>query len=270
MAKKRKVKRSVLVATSIVAFFIIYGLAFYAGTYLDNKDKPKTEAKDEEIEIDKRSLINQLNSKKKIYISNGDVENIKIEEVYWEDVKFELTKFAKVRKPEKFNPTYTGYSDDGVRFSTDLSLFRIYTVKEEVYYKIPVSEKTRFEKVLNKCIYTSFDFIKQYKTWKNVKVTYKNESKTIHKWKYDDLAYKMSSKRTVGKVQPEKNKERSKYNFTIDIQGDNYTLKIETMGKHYIKISSDKGEAYYEVSIAMFDYLRDVIFKLPPDSDDSE
>ena len=45
----------------------------------------------------------------------------------------------------------------------------------------------------------------------------------IHKWKYDDLAYKMSSKRIVGKIQPEKNKERSKYNFTIDIQGDNYT-----------------------------------------------
>ena len=80
----------------------------------------------------------------------------------------------------------------------------------------------------------------------------------------------MSSKRIVGKIQPEKNKERSKYNFTIDIHGDNYTLKIETMGKDYVKISSDKGEAYYEVSIALYEYLREEIFKLPSDSDDSE
>ena len=269
MAKKRKVKKSVLVAISIVAFFIIYGLAFYAGTYLDNKDNPKVENKEEE-EIDDRPLMKQLNSKKKIYMSNQEIENIKVDETYWDEVKYELTKFSQVRKSEKFTPIYTGYSDDGVRFSTDLNLFRIYTVNQEVYYKIPVSEKTQFEKVLNGSIYTSFDFVKKYKTWKSVNVSYNDQKKTIHKWKYDDLAYKMSSKRIVGKIQPEKNKERSKYNFTIDIQGDNYNLKIETMGKDYVKISSDKGEAYYEVSIALYDYLRETIFKLPADSDDSE
>ena len=269
MAKKRKVKRSVLVIVSIVAFFVIYGLAFYAGTYLDNKDKPKVEVK-EEVETDNRPLMNQLSSKKKIYMSNGEVENIKIDEVYWEDIKYEFNQFSKVRNPDKFEPTYTGYSDDGVRFSTDLNLFRIYTVNQEVYYKVPVAEKTKFESLLNGSIYTSFDFVKKYKTWKNVSVSYNDQKKTIHKWKYDDLAYKMSSKRIVGKIQPEKNKERSKYNFTIDIQGDNYTLKIETMGKDYVKISSDKGEAYYEVSIALYEYLREEIFKLPSDSDDSE
>lgn len=269
MAKKRKVKKSVLVAISIVAFFIIYGLAFYAGTYLDNKDNPKVENKEEE-EIDDRPLMKQLNSKKKIYMSNQEIENIKVDETYWDEVKYELTKFSQVRKSEKFTPIYTGYSDDGVRFSTDLNLFRIYTVNQEVYYKIPVSEKTQFEKVLNGSIYTSFDFVKKYKTWKSVNISYNDQKKTIHKWKYDDLAYKMSSKRIVGKIQPEKNKERSKYNFTIDIQGDNYNLKIETMGKDYVKISSDKGEAYYEVSIALYDYLRETIFKLPADSDDSE
>ena len=70
----------------------------------------------------------------------------------------------------------------------------------------------------------------------------------------------MSSKRVVGKVQPEKSKDRSKYNFTIDIQGEDYNLKIETMGPYYVKITSDKGLAYYEVSIALYDYLRDEIF----------
>ena len=34
------------------------------------------------------------------------------------------------------------------------------------------------------------------------------------------------------------------------------TLKIETMGEDYVKISSDKGEAYYEVSTALYEYLK--------------
>ena len=81
MVKKRKIKKSVLVAISIVAFFIIYGLAFYAGTYLDNKDRPKVESKEDE-EIDNRPLMKQLSSKKKIYMSNEEVENIKVDEIY--------------------------------------------------------------------------------------------------------------------------------------------------------------------------------------------
>ena len=145
MAKKRKVKKGVIVAISIVAFFIIYGFAFWAGTYLDNKDNPKVETKGDE-EIDERPLMKQLSSKKNIYMSNEVVENIKVDETYWEEVKYELTKLSQVRKSDKFTPIYTGYSDDGVRFSTDLNLFRIYTVNQEVYYKIPVSEKEQFEK----------------------------------------------------------------------------------------------------------------------------
>lgn len=267
MAKKRKIKKKVLVVISIVSFFVIYGVAFYLGTCLDNKDKPKVEVNEDES-VDERPLMTQLSSKKNIYISNEDIENIKVDETYWDEVKYELTKLTEIRKPDSFTPTYTGYSDDGVRFSTDLSVFRIYTVNEEVYYKIPVSEKTNFEKVLNGSIYTSFDFVKKYKTWESVTISYEDQKKTIYKWKYDDLVYKMSSKRMVGKIQPEKDKERSKYNFTIDIKGDNYDLKIETMGKDYVKISSDKGEAYYEVSIVLYDYLRDTIFKLPSDSDE--
>ena len=81
---------------------------------------------------------------------------------------------------------------------------------------------------------------------------------------------KCHQKELLVKYNQKRNKERSKYNFTIDIHGDNYTLKIETMGKDYVKISSDKGEAYYEVSIALYEYLREEIFKLPSDSDDSE
>ncbi|WP_296646143.1 hypothetical protein [Romboutsia sp. 13368] len=269
MAKKRKLKKSVLVGMSIVVFFIVYGIAFYGFTYLENKDKPKTEVS-EETKEDNRDLMTQLKSKKKIYMSSGDIKNIKVEEIYWDEIKYELTKLSKVRNQEKFTPTYTGYSDDGIRFSTDLDFFRIYTVNQEVYYKVPVAEKNKLDTLLNGSICTSFDFVKQYKTWKSVEISYNNKTKTIHKWKYDDLVYKMSAKRTVGKVQPEKNKDRSKYNFIIDIKGDNYDLKVETMGPYYVKISSNKGMAYYEVSIALYEYLRDEIFKLPVESDSYE
>ena len=85
MAKKRKVKKSVLVAMSIVVFFVIYGLAFYLGTYLDNKDNPKVETKEDES-VDERPLMKQLSSKKKIYMSNEQVENIKVDEIYWDEV----------------------------------------------------------------------------------------------------------------------------------------------------------------------------------------
>lgn len=267
MAKKRKLKKSVLLSMFIVFFFIVYGITFYYFTSSEDKGKPEIEVS-EKTKEDTRDLMTQLNSKEKIYMSSGDIKNIKVEQLYWDELKYELTKFSKVRNQEKFTPIYTGYSDDGVRFSTDLNFFRIYTVKQEVYYKVPVSEKSKLDELLSGSIYTSFDFVKQYKTWKNVKISYNNETKTIHKWKYDDLVYKMSSKRVVGKVQPEKSKDRSKYNFTIDIQGEDYNLKIETMGPYYVKITSDKGLAYYEVSIALYDYLRDEIFKLPAEPDD--
>ena len=74
--KKRKIKKSVLVAISIVAFFIIYGLAFYAGTYLDNKDRPKVESKeDEEIDnvfIDKftEALDEKYGNESKTFLTN--------------------------------------------------------------------------------------------------------------------------------------------------------------------------------------------------------
>ena len=265
---KRKVKRSAIFIIGIISFFIIYFISFKAFSGLGHKEGSKPVSTEEKV--DSRSLLSQFKSKNKIYISDGNVSNVRMEDEKVEEFRYSFNEFSKIRTPDSYKPVYEGYTDDDIRFSTDLNLFRIYTVNEEVYYKIPVSEKTRFEKVLSGSIYTSFDFVKKYKTWKNVSVSYNDQKKTIHKWKYDDLAYKMSSKRIVGKIQPEKNKERSKYNFTIDIQGDNYNLKIETMGKDYVKISSDKGEAYYEVSIALYDYLRETIFKLPADSDDSE
>ena len=118
------------------------------------------------------------------------------------------------------------------------------------------------KKILDKSIYTSFDFVKQYKSWKDVKVTYNGTTKSISKWKYDDLANTMAAKRVVGKVQPEKSKDRSKYNFTIQIKADNYDAIIQTMGPEYVKIESKNLSSYYEVHTALYDYIKDEVLKL--------
>ena len=47
MAKRRRLKKRVLITICVVFFFIIYGGAFYFGMYLDNKDKPKVEVTEE-------------------------------------------------------------------------------------------------------------------------------------------------------------------------------------------------------------------------------
>ena len=261
MPKKRKVKRSVIITAMIILFFVLYYIGFKGGIYLQNRNSEPV--KDTHIqEQDTRSLMTQIINKKKIYVSDSNIENVKIEENYWDKMTALFTEFAKVRKPSKYEAKYSGYSDNGIRFSTDLVYFRVYNVKKEEYYKVPVATKSELEKLLNESIYTSFDFVKQYKEWKNVKITYGDKTKTIHKWKYNKLSNRMTYKRIVGKVQPEKSKERSKYNFTIDIKGDNYEAVIETMGKDYAKIVSGESEVYYEVTELLFDYLKDEIFKL--------
>ena len=130
------------------------------------------------------------------------------------------------------------------------------------YCYLEDNTKDEFKKILEKSIYTSFDFVKQYKTWKEVKITYKDKTKNLSRWKYDDLANTMASKRIVGKVQPEKSKERSDYNFVIQIKADNYEAKIETMGEDYVKISSKDLSSYYEVHTALYTYIKDEVFKL--------
>lgn len=261
MAKRRKVKKEFWIIGAIILFFVVYFIAFKIGRSMDEESSAPTK-NIEEQEEDTRSLINQISSKNKIYMSDSKVENVKIEEAYWDEIKVLFSEFTKVRKPESYNPVYNGYSDDGIRFSTDLNYFRVYTVNKEEYYKVPVATKKEFGRLIDESIYTSFDFIKQYKDWDSVSITYKGETKNIHKWKFDDLAYKMGSKRMVGKIQPEKSKERSKYNFTIQIKGEHYDAKVETMSKDYVKITSGDAVSYYEVTPALFDYIKEDIFKI--------
>lgn len=260
MAKKRKIKKSVFLVAAIILFFGVYIFSFtlFSNTQSSIKDSA---VKIEESE-DNRSLLKQLKEKDKIYLSDGIVSDVRVDDQLLEELIYSFEEISKIRKPASYESIYEGYSDDGIKFSTNLDVIRIYTVNKEEYYKIPISSKDELEKLLNKSIYTSFDFIKQYKTWKKVEITYKDTTKNLSKWKYDDLANTMAAKRIVGKIQPEKSKERSKYNFVIEIKADNYEAKVEVMGPNYVKIQSKNLSSYYEIHTALYDYIKDNIFRL--------
>lgn len=259
--KRRKLKKGAILPISLFIFFVLYFVSFW----WFSKDESKLEEVTVENQSQKesnRSLLSQLRYKNKIYLSDGKVSNIRVEKEYWDELDYILAELNEVRTPNSYEEIYSGNSDDGIKFSTDLNYLRIYTVNKEAYYKIPVDSKEEFENVLKKSIYTSFGFVSQHKNWESVKITYKDKTKKINKWKFDDLSYKMASKRIVGKVQPEKSKERSKYNFTITITIEGQEVKMETMGDDYVKITSYNLQSYYEVHNALYEYIKNDIFKI--------
>ncbi|MDR0879587.1 MAG: hypothetical protein LBN09_02660 [Clostridioides sp.] len=261
MAKKRKLKKPVAIVVGIAAFFIIYFIAFQIGSKLerDAAEVPKTAVNDEDI---KKPLISQLKAKEKLYISDGKASDVRIEDDTRKEILYSFEGFKEVRKPDSYKSIYEGYSDDGLKFSTDLNYFRVYTVSKEQYFKVPIAGKKQFKGMLDKAIYTSFDLITKTEKWKEVELKSGKETKKIHKWKFGDLSHKMVSKRIMGKVQPEKNRDRSKYNFEINIDCESYKIKIETMGREYVKITCKDTVAYYEVYTGMFDYLKNDIFEI--------
>ena len=261
MAKKRKIKKRAILPLSLLIFFALYFLSFWWFSK-EQSEEQKIEVNIQDEQEDTRPLLTQLRYKKKIYLSDGTVSNIRVEEEYWDELDYILAELKEVRNPESYKEVYSGYSDDGIKFSTDLNYLRIYTVNQEQYYKIPIDSKEEFKNILNKSIYTSFGFVAQYKNWESVSITYGDKTKKIHKWKYDDLSYKMASKRIVGKVQPEKSKERSKYNFTILIKIEGQEIIVETMGADYVKITSHNLYSYYEVHNGLYEYIKNDIFKI--------
>jgi hypothetical protein len=261
--KKRKVRNEFLIVGWILVFFCVYLVTFNNISNKQDKIIEENIKKTQTPKIDNRDLLTQIKDQEAIYIDDDQLKDVYLEEEYWRQFKFFFEDFkGGVRKPDTYKPIYEGHSDNNIRFSTDLSYFRVYTVNKEEYYKVPAYEKKEFEAFLNKSIYTSFDVIKKYKSWDEVTVTYNGDTKDISNRKYNDLTYKMIQKRIVGKVQPEKSKERSKYNFTIDIKGNKYKLKVDTMGKDYVKITYNSDVAYYEVHESLYNYLKNDIFKI--------
>lgn len=265
MAKKKKSKLILYIILGLILFFVVYIMLFFAFTKNDSKEEDNVLVREENVSDTTLPLLSQLESSGKVYISDKKTDtNIKIEKDRWTDYKYYFNEFSRVRNAISFNPTYSGYSSNGIKFSTDLDFLKVYTVEKEEYYKIPVTQKKEFEKVVNESIYTSFDFAVNDKKWKSVHISKGEDVKTLHKWKYNNLVSKMRYKRHVGKVQPEKSREKSKFNYSIYIDGDGFNLRIDTMGSNYIKIISGKnGEyvAYYEVYSDMYNYIKENIFK---------
>ncbi len=260
MAKKRKLKTSVYILAAMILFLLSYIICFNRTIkYYESKNIVPI---DQEVKEDTRSLRAQLNDNTKKYISNSSMENVNIDDSYWKEVVTYMNQFSKIRETSDFKPVYSGYNENGVKFDTDLDIFRVHTITKEEFYKIPVSIKEEFSNILKTSLYTSFDFIKKYKTWDKVEIIYKDEVKKISKWKFDDLAKKMSSKRIVGEVQPIKGKERSEHNFTIEIAGEGYNINIDTMSENYLRVYSQYGETYYEVPTTLHKYLKNEIFKI--------
>ena len=70
-----------------------------------------------------------------------------------EELRYSFEDVSKIRTPQSYTSVYEGYSDDGLKFSTDLNVFRVYTVNKEEYYKVPVSSKDEFKKIRYEYIY---------------------------------------------------------------------------------------------------------------------
>lgn len=262
VAKKRKIKKQYMLIFLIAMFFVVYFISFKSA--LNKVGVEEVENDDAEISemSDEKTLSAKLNDSVNIYIGTDEVSDVKIEEDFKTQIIYEISQFKKIRKPSNFKAIYEGYTDKGIKFSTDLNYLRLFTVNKEEYYKVPVNAKNEFKTNLDRSIYTSFSLVKDYKKWKKVEVIYNKDTAKIHNWKYKELAGKMVSKKIIGKIQPEKNKERSEYNFTIKIEGKNYSYVIETMGEDYLKITCKDIVTYYGTTNNLYNYLKQNIFKI--------
>ena len=135
MAKRRKIKKSVFLVGGIILFFGVYIGSFMLFSKVENSDKKNAVTINTERE-DNRSLLKQLEDKEKIYLSDGVVSDVRVDDKLLEELRYSFEDVSKIRTPQSYTSVYEGYSDDGLKFSTDLNVIRIYTVnKEEDVYK---------------------------------------------------------------------------------------------------------------------------------------
>lgn len=267
-----------MIVFAVALFFIFYIGAFnIVGSKLDEgngdtniidvegesgKSEIQQQLESKKAIESKKSLLERFSSVKKMFISNDDVENIKIEGETLENFKRNIDLFVKIRAiDEAFNPVNKGTTESDIDFETDFKYFKLKSGKKVEYYKIPVTMESSFESSFRKMIYTSVDFIKNKEGLGKVKLYYKDEEKGVWPWKKDDLLYKILYKREVGKIQPEKEFRKSKDNFTIKMEKSGTDVSIQTMGKDFIKVTNGDNVAYYEVYPDLYNYLKDEVFK---------
>ncbi len=276
-SKKKRPNTIILVFLAVIAFFLIYFITFkvarmYIQSHTENvvttidtggeKNAIQKSIEQRKALEMKKDLIERFKDSKKVYISDDEIENIKIEGETLESLKRTVDMFVKVRRIDgDFKPTNTGYTDGGIKFETDYDYFKLYTDKKEELYKVPVNMKSDFESMYRKMIYTSVDFITSNKGLGRIRLYHGNDEKGVFPWNKDDLIYKILYKREVGKIQPEKEFSRTKDNYTIKMNKSGVDISIQTMGKDFIKVTCGDSYAYYEVYPDLYNYLRNDIFK---------
>lgn len=271
-----KLNKTFLLILIVILFFLIYIFAFKVSRHYIQSKKgadvvtidtrgekdPIDEAIDQkQEEASKMTAFQLFNQSKKAFISDDEVENIKIEGEMLENMKRIMISLVKVRNVEgDFKPLYKGSTNNSVEFETDFDYFVLKTKTKKEYYKVPVAVKEDFQNMYLRRIYTSVDYITGKGGLGEITIYKGDEEKGVLPWKKDDLINKILYKREVGKIQPEKEFRNYKVNFTIKIEKNGKKIDIQTMGKNFIKVSNGDSVAYYEVFPDLYDYLDKDVF----------
>ena len=110
MAKRRKIKKSVFLVGGIILFFGVYIGSFMLFSKVENSDKKNAVTINTERE-DNRSLLKQLEDKEKIYLSDGVVSDVRVDDKLLEELRYSFEDVSKIRTPQSYTSVYEGYSD---------------------------------------------------------------------------------------------------------------------------------------------------------------
>lgn len=274
---KKKYNTKLIVALGVIVFFTLYGATFKLVRLRLNKvdqtanvmntdfDKDGSELH-QELEAEKakerkKSPMQKFNESKKIYISDEEVSDIRIEGESLDSFRSAIHNFVKIRDiDDNFKPLNTGKNSGDLKFKTDFNYFVMETDNKKSIYKIPVNAKKDFKLKFRRMIYTSVNFISDGKSIDKLEVYSGNVVKKPLPWNRKTLVRKILYKREVGKIQPEKEFEKTEENFTIKIEKAGVKLSIQTMGPDFIKVECGDNTAYYEVYPDLYNYLKNDIF----------
>ena len=272
--KNLKFNKKRLMILGLIVFFIVYILSFNfisskfsqkddktsEITATNNKNSGETLEQREILESEKREsnkdLIVRFKEANKIYIGDNRANHIKITGSSLQTFDRLITNFVKIRNVNNdFSPVCSGKSSNGVRFLTDFNYFELIDKNKTVHYKIPVSYKNDFQNLYRRLIYTSVEFITNGEDIGSIKVYSGNDSKSVWFWNKKELLNKLLYKREVGKIQPEKEFQKIKDNYTVKMDKSGVKISIQTMGKDFVKVTCGDNIAYYEVYPDLYTYL---------------
>lgn len=260
--EKRVVKPEYRKEVGVFIFILLTFGGYFTGVKasgLIQKDEI-VEQSSEENKTQEYNLENKFITSSHIYISDSNVEKVKIFEDFKEYLQdFFNTSIMEIRKPSSFKSLYEGLSSSGVKMSTNLDTIKFEYLNQTTYYKIAEPVKKDFKDLLTKIIYFSPSSLKNTSNWKNVKISMSNsnvEDVKVKKKDFDEFASKISIVRKCGKIQPERNSKQAKKHYVVEIETNSGKYKISTMNKNYIKIEFNNDFLeYFEVQPYFFEYL---------------